>query len=149
MPNAFTISRRVQFSETDMAGVMHFSNYFRWMEETEHAFFRSLGLSIVQPHEGGTLSWPRVRVSCEYFGPVHFEDEVEMRMVLTDVGEKSATYEMTFSFEGKRVARGRIKMVCCLMKDGMFSSIPIPSFLRPLLEDSQHESHHPGRKPED
>ena len=119
-----------------MAGVMHFSNYFRWMEEVEHAFFRSMGLSIIQPHEGGTLSWPRVRVSCEYFGPVRFEDEVEMRLVITDIGEKSVTYETMFSLEGKRVARGRIKMVCCLMKDGDFSSILIPGFLRSLLEDS-------------
>lgn len=140
MPKEFTITRRVQFSETDMAGVMHFSNYFRWMEEVEHALFRSMGLSIVQPHEGGTLSWPRVRVSCEYFGPVRFEDEVEMHLVITDIGEKSVTYETIFSLQGKRVARGRIKMVCCLMKDGTFSSTPIPGFLRSLLEDTQDGS---------
>ena len=136
MPKELTITRRVEFAETDLAGVMHFSNYFRWMEEVEHAFFRSMGLSIIQPHEGGTLSWPRVRVSCEYFGPVRFEDEVEMRLVITDIGEKSVTYETIFSLEGKRVARGRIKMVCCLMKDSTFSSIPIPGFLRSLLGDS-------------
>lgn len=136
MPREFTITRRVQFAETDLAGIMHYANYFRWMEEVEHAFFRSMGLSIIQPHEGGTLSWPRVKVDCEYFGPVRFEDELKMRLVITDIGEKSVTYETLFSFHGKRVARGRIKMVCCLMKDDTFSSIPIPGFLRSLLEDS-------------
>jgi len=53
----FSISRRVQFAETDMAGVVHFSNYFRWMEEVEHAFFRSVGLSVVMQHQGRDISW--------------------------------------------------------------------------------------------
>ncbi len=47
MPHEFTITRRVEFSETDMAGIMHYSNFFRFMETAEHAFFRSLGFSIV------------------------------------------------------------------------------------------------------
>lgn len=147
MPREFTITRRVQFAETDLAGIMHFANYFRWMEEVEHAFFRSMGLSITQPHQGTPLGWPRVRVGCEYFGPVRFEDEVEVRLIITDISEKSITYETIFSFQGKRVARGRIKMVCCQMKDNAFCSIPIPGFLRSLLEDSQGGSLSPGRKP--
>jgi len=47
MPYEFKLTRRVEFAETDMAGIMHYSNYFRFMETAEHAFFRSLGLSIV------------------------------------------------------------------------------------------------------
>ena len=45
----FKIVREVEFSDTDMAGIMHFSNFFRFMEAAEHAFFRSLGLSIHTP----------------------------------------------------------------------------------------------------
>ena len=46
MSNEFSVTHFVQFSETDMAGIVHFSNFFRWMEEVEHAYFRSLGLSV-------------------------------------------------------------------------------------------------------
>jgi hypothetical protein len=53
MAHRFTCTERVQFSDTDMAGIVHFSNFFRYMERVEHAFFRSLGFSIVDP---GTLS---------------------------------------------------------------------------------------------
>jgi len=130
MSRTFTITRRVQFAETDMAGVMHFSNYFRWMEEVEHAYFRSLGMSVVQERDGAMISWPRVRVSCEYFGPLRFEDEVELRFVITDLSEKSMTFEVEFFRDGKRTARGRAKAVCCQMKDGRFSSIAIPDWLR-------------------
>src|SRR5689334_19819650 len=52
MPTEFTVRHLVQFSETDMAGIVHFSNYFRWMEEVEHAFLRSLGMSVSMRHEG-------------------------------------------------------------------------------------------------
>ena len=52
MPTEFTIKRRVQFSETDMAGIMHFANYFRLMEEVEHAFLR-LRRELIEPFRCG------------------------------------------------------------------------------------------------
>lgn len=55
----FTTRRRVEFSETDMAGIVHFANFYRWMEEAEHDFFRSLGLSImVRQEDGSYIGWP-------------------------------------------------------------------------------------------
>ena len=64
MAYEFRILRRVEFSETDMAGIVHYSNFFRYMESAEHAFFRSLGLSVVdRPEhapEGERVGWPRV-----------------------------------------------------------------------------------------
>src|SRR5260221_14772436 len=52
MPYEFKHTRRVEFSDTDMAGIMHFSNFFRFMEATETAFMRSLGLSVVLANRG-------------------------------------------------------------------------------------------------
>ena len=52
--------RRIEFAETDMAGIAHFSSFFRYMEEVEHAYFRSLGISVVHQQDNGQLSWPRV-----------------------------------------------------------------------------------------
>ena len=50
MPYEFKVQRRVEFSETDMAGIMHYSNFFRFMETAEHAFYRDLGHSVVMTH---------------------------------------------------------------------------------------------------
>jgi len=94
MSPAFTIRRRVQFSETDMAGIVHFSNFFRMMEEVEHAFFRSVGLSVSMQHDGMHVGWPRVSTSCDFFGPVKFEQEVELSLRVTRLGEKSFSYEL-------------------------------------------------------
>ena len=46
MPYEFKLTRRIEFAETDMAGIVHFANFYRMMEVTEHAFFRSLGFSL-------------------------------------------------------------------------------------------------------
>ena len=134
---AFSTTRRVQFSETDMAGIVHFSNYFRWMEEVEHAFFRSVGLSISMQHDGMHVGWPRVSVSCDYFGPVKFEDELELRLRVARVGEKSFSYEVDFVKEGRVVALGKTTSVCCEIRHGEpMRSMPIPQSLRDRLTSS-------------
>ena len=130
MQTEFRIIRRVTFAETDLAGVMHFSNYYRWMEEVEHAFLRSLGMSVVQDHGETTYSWPRVVTSCEYLAPVRFEDEIELYLSVACMTDKSITYEIEFLHKGQRVARGRMKAVCCMMSGGQFTSASIPDFIR-------------------
>ena len=136
----FSILRRVQFAETDMAGVVHFSYYFRMMEEVEHAFFRALGLSVVMTHEALEIGWPRVSASCEYFGPLRFEDEVELVMRVTKVGEKSFNYEVDFLWEGRRVALGKMTSVCCEMLDQGMRSIRIPDGVRRKLDGGEGQA---------
>ena len=135
MPVLFSIPRRVQFAETDMAGIVHFANYFRWMEEVEHAFFRSVGLSVSMQHDGMHVGWPRVCTGCEFFGPVKFEDELELRLRVVKVGDKSFSYEVDFLLGGRKVALGKTTSVCCeLRPDGTMKSISIPPSLRERLD---------------
>ena len=130
----FSIVHRVQFSETDAAGVVHFSNYFRWMEEVEHAFFRSLGLSVMMTHEAIDIGWPRVACSCEYMGPARFEEEITLRLSVTKLGEKSLTYEVEFLKDEVLIARGKLTSVCVELTDAGFKPIAIPHGVRPKLD---------------
>jgi YbgC/YbaW family acyl-CoA thioester hydrolase len=133
MKHVFTTTRQVAFSETDMAGVMHFSNYLRWMEDVEHAFWRSLGISVTLREGAGHISWPRVAVGCEYFAPLRFEDTVALVLRLTNLGEKSLSYEVEFVRDGQRVALGRTTAVCCEVSSTAFRSIAIPAPIRERL----------------
>ena len=132
----FSIARRVQFAETDMAGIVHFANYFRWMEEVEHAYFRSLGLSVAMTLEGVKLGWPRVNVGCEYYGPIRFEDELELRLRVTKVGGKSLSYEVDILLGEKVVAVGRSTSVCCRHTSEGLKAIAIPEAIRARLSPS-------------
>lgn len=136
MPAEFTMRRRVQFAETDMAGVLHFSNYFRYMEEIEHAFWRSLDLTVYLRDSDPYLSWPRVATNCEYLAPIHFEDEVDLTLRVTGLGEKSLSYEVEFLRGGKRCATGRVTAVCCVTKPGSFAPTPIPTAIRERLTNA-------------
>ena len=128
-----TIRRRVQFHEVDSAGIVHFSNYFRYMEEVEHAFWRSLGRSVVTPHGLEVMSWPRVAVSCEYRSPARFEDELTLSFRLTQVGGRSIKFEVDFHHGTELIAEGKTTAVCCGMKEGVFSAMDIPDALREKL----------------
>jgi len=139
MPSEFTVIRRVQFAETDMAGIVHFSNYFRMMEEVEHAFFRSLGLSVSMSLDGRDIGWPRIACSCDYTGPLRFEDEVELRLRVVKVGGKSLTYEVDFIREGQRIALGRLTSVCCELGENGMRPIPIPQPIRELIGECHVE----------
>lgn len=129
----FTQTRRVQFAETDLAGVLHHANYFRYMEEVEHAFWRSMGLCILSPDGDRTISWPRVAVACEYFAPAHFENELDLRLRVTHVGGRSVGYEIEFVRDGRPIAIGKVTAVCCEMKDGRFGPTDIPTVIRTKL----------------
>ncbi len=61
MPQAFTTRRFVEFVDTDMAGIVHFSAFFRYMEAAEHELLRSLGLSVhTKLADDLVISFPRV-----------------------------------------------------------------------------------------
>jgi acyl-CoA thioester hydrolase len=117
MPS-FRTTRRVEFRDTDMAGIMHFSAFFTVLESVEHEFLRSLGLSVVMSDAEGPFGWPRVSASCDFKGAVKFEDVLDIELVIVRLGEKSVTYQFAVDHAGRRIAEGKIVAVCCRLRHG-------------------------------
>jgi acyl-CoA thioester hydrolase len=131
MAYEFKAVRRVEFSETDMAGIVHYSNFFRYMEIAEHGFFRALGHSVVMDDFEPAVGWPRVHAECEYRQPLRFEDEVEIHLLVSAKKSKSLSYVFKFSrINGAKhepVARGSVTVVCVTKEaGGKFSAAQIP-----------------------
>jgi YbgC/YbaW family acyl-CoA thioester hydrolase len=121
----FRLKRRVQFYETDAAGIVHFSNYFRYMEEAEHALWRSAGLSISVP--GSEIGWPRVNVSFEYARPLRFQDEFEAHIRIVEIAEKKIRYKCSILIDGASIATGTMTIVCVARRPNEpMKSVPIP-----------------------
>jgi YbgC/YbaW family acyl-CoA thioester hydrolase len=137
MPSEFKLTRRVEFAETDMAGIVHFSNFFRMMEATEHAFFRSLGFTIHGHENGATIGWPRVSASCDYRAPLRFEEEVEIHLLVAEVRSRSIRYQFIFrkAADGSEVARGQVAAVCATVDKttGKLAPVAIPESIRALI----------------
>jgi YbgC/YbaW family acyl-CoA thioester hydrolase len=112
MPYEFTTSRQVEFADTDMAGIVHFSAFFRYMEAAEHAFYRSLGYSVHGVTGDHTYGWPRVHAECDFIASLRFEDTVEIHLLVSTKGESSIGYDFTFRKTGGQiVARGKLVVV--------------------------------------
>src|SRR5476649_2925581 len=106
--NSFHTTRRIEFGDTDMAGIVHFANFFRFMEAAETEFLRSLGLSVSWREEQRRFGFPRVSAACDYSKPARFEDVLDIAVTLEKIGTKSLTYRFDFSKNGEAIAVGRI-----------------------------------------
>lgn len=128
MTAPFRVRRRVEWCDTDAAGIAHFTAYFRYMEAAEHELLRHLGLSVQMHDAAGKLSWPRVNVDCDFRGSLRFEDEPTIDVNLVRLGEKSATYRFDFTLDGVLVATGTTTAVCCRVVEGEpLQAIAIPA----------------------
>jgi len=136
-PGPFRTTRRIEFADTDMAGIVHFANFFRFMEAAEQEFLRARGLSVALDWEGQAIGFPRVSASCDYLKPARFEDELGVTVRVARVGRKSVTYAFEFSNGGEVIARGQISTVCCrVAADQQLESLEIPAAVRRRLEEA-------------
>lgn len=144
MKSEFSIRHRVAFSETDMAGIVHFSNFFRYMELAEGAFFRELEQELIQRDEGEVHGWPRVRASCDYKAPISYGEEVEVVLIVSEVKVRAvefafAFYRVTDGQRGEKLARGKMTTVHVVRRTGQgvheMEALAIPEpFLSKLQE---------------
>lgn len=135
MAYEFHYHRRIFWQDTDMAGIIHFTNYFRFMEEVEIEFLYSLGLDSLRIAREYNVWRPRVAAQCDFKKTVTFGDELDIHLWVVRKGRSSIHYEIAFNHDGEEVARGRLS-VACASKDaeGKLSSTPIPPILDEALQ---------------
>jgi acyl-CoA thioester hydrolase len=133
--------RRVEFRDTDAAGIVHFSAFFFWMESAEHELLRAAGVPVVERDPAGVdASWPRVSAGCDYVAAARFGDEVAISVAVESIGRSSVTYGFVFSHDGGEIARGRIVAVRCLMHPGRKpEAVPIPAEIIARLDPFRSE----------
>jgi len=147
MSSEFSITREVEFAETDMAGIMHFTHFYRWMEVCEHEFLRSLGLSVDMKFGENRIGWPRVKTSCRFKRPLRFEDKVELRLSVREVRDRSIVYVVGFwkeeNGESIRAASGETVAACVHFdpSSGGMTPVQVPDAFRekmqPYLTDNE------------
>ena len=103
-----TLRRRVTFHEVDSAGIVHFSIYFRYMEEAEHALWRAAGISIAA--RGANVGYPRVSAAFDYHRPLRFEDEFDARIRIVSIRDKSLRYVCTLTKGDEKIATGTVTL---------------------------------------
>jgi len=137
--------RRIEFADTDMAGIVHFARFFAFMEAVEHEFLRSLGTPIHFDLDGHEVGWPRIAASCEYRSPARFGDVLDIHLTVVRKGRRAMTYGFLFSCQGRLVAEGKISSIFCSLpwKPALGDSadlkprpLAIPSSLADQIEEA-------------
>lgn len=137
------LTRRVQFHDTDLAGVVHFSRYFLYMEEAECALWRAAGLSIHPRHS--EIGWPRVHASFDYHRALRFEDEFEIRIRIVAIEERTIRYECLLSRGETKIATGRFTIACASHQPNQtMRGVPIPPEIRARFAVAPIEPAPPG-----
>lgn len=130
----YRFRRRVQFYETDVAGMVHFSWFFRYMEEAEHALWREAGLSIHPPDS--ELGWPRVAASFDFRRAIRFEDEIDIHLRIAEISRKTIRYECHIFKDGEQVASGTMT-IACVRKAPTMRAVEIPDEIVQRLSEGR------------
>ncbi len=137
-PN-FRTTCRVEFSDTDMAGIVHFSNFFRYMEQAESEYFRSFSHTLAKRSPDGTaVGWPRVSASCSFKAPAYYEDVLDIDITIQRRGLKSLTLQFEFRRGETLIATGQVKTAYCLFRPGEpIQSLEIPKSYDEMLGSAE------------
>lgn len=111
--------RQAKYYETDQMGIIHHSNYIRWMEEARIDVLDQLGYPYRRFEEMGYMS-PVLHAECDYKKSVRFGDEVKIIVSLQDFGKVKFTlrYDMYNMTEGEVLSASGTTTHCFLKKDG-------------------------------
>lgn len=93
----------MRFVETDMMGVAHHSNYFRWFEMGRVEYLRQVGIDLNDLMDNGIV-FPIVDVSCKYHASARFDDYILIETKLAEVSRA----KMDFSYQVRREADGEL-----------------------------------------
>jgi len=133
-PASIRVRRRVEWIDTDAAGIYHWTTIGRFFESAEAALFRALSLP-----ESTLALTPRVSVHLEFRSSLRFGDEAWVELAVAAVGRTSLRYALAVTdLRDRPVADGEI--VCCLLDPARAGAQPWPEEIRVALETSGRAS---------
>ena len=132
-------SRRIDFPMVDLAGIVYYPVYW----DLAHRFFelsweKICGINYPKILQDLKLGFPAVKNECEFLAPLKYGDTVNCKIWISDVGNKSCTWEYEFTNQNmKKVWLAKVVTVCVNMDT--FESINIPNDLAESLTSNRHD----------
>jgi len=132
---AIYVYRSVAYwNETDAAGIVHFSNFFRYCERAEEDFWLNRYGGLNEARHKFNLLFPRVRAECNFFFPIYPYDRFRVEIVDIILGNSSITYKHKIYNESRGdylSAECEITVVC--IDKNTFKSTSLPEEIRNFL----------------
>ena len=141
-----TSTYKIAFSETDMAGLVHFSNFFKYMEIAERDFFELVGVDLIKTNPDELLGWPRGRAECKFSAPIRFGDTIDIHLAVKAVKDRAIEYQFRIfrrNDDGSRIqaAKGHMTTILAqLTANGALQSVELPAHVRQNITQAPAEA---------
>lgn len=106
----FEYKRKMNYYETDRMGIIHHSNYIRFLEEARCAWMEEFNLPMQKLEENG-ITIPTLEVDCKYKHHVTFGNTIIIKPIITEFNgvRMTVTYNVTEETTGNTVIEGYTK----------------------------------------
>ena len=117
-----TLPIRVYYEDTDMAGVVYYANYLKYIERGRSEALRALGIDQTAMREDGLVFVVR-RLTADYMAPARFDDDLTVFTRTEAVKGASATMIQWVRREDQTLFRAEVQ-IACMDLDGRPQRLP-------------------------
>jgi acyl-CoA thioester hydrolase len=126
---------RVNFGDTDTAGIVYYPNYFKWFDIAGHQFFRSIGLPPLKLMKEQQIILPLLQADCTFEHPLYYDDVVTIKTEVEEINRKTVKLKHEV-FRGEMRTGYGFEVRGWVKEDsGRIFAVPIPDDVRKLLEE--------------
>ena len=129
-----------------MAGLVHFSNFFKYMETAERDFFELCGVDLINTCPGEIVGWPRAKVDCKFTAPLRFGETIDIHLAVKSLKDRSIKYQFRIfrrNPDGSRTqaAKGHMTTVFTKLGEaGALKSMPLPDNILANFQEAPAEA---------
>ena len=114
---------RVYYEDTDLAGIVYYANYLKFIERARTEWVTSLGIDQMDLRAVHGIVFAVRRVEADYLRPARFGDELVVETVLTTIGGARLVLEQVVLRGGERIFAAVVTLVC-MSGDGHAARLP-------------------------
>ncbi|MEP1765362.1 MAG: tol-pal system-associated acyl-CoA thioesterase [Sulfitobacter sp.] len=102
---------RVYYEDTDMAGIVYYANYLRYIERARSDWVREMGIDQLAMKENGIVFAVR-RVEADYVTPARFDDILEVRTTLDSLSAAKMVMAQEVWRADELIFTAKVLIVC-------------------------------------
>lgn len=128
---------RVYYEDTDLAGIVYYANYLKFIERGRTEWVRGLGIDQVALRATSGIVFAVRRIEADYLRPARFDDELQVQTRALVVSGARIVLEQDILRGAERVFAAQVTLVC-LTESGHPARLPAQVRLRMIPETAAH-----------
>ena len=133
IPHQFAI--RVYYEDTDLAGIVYYANYLKFIERARTEWVSALGIDQIALKAREGIVFAVRRVEADYLRPARFGDELTVETRLQLIGGARLVLDQAVLRGGERLFQAVVTLVC-MTDDG--HAVRVPEAVRARLGGAMH-----------